>query len=304
MSFESELRKKLLESVSESTADLYIKNLRKLNGNESLANLNFLRGVKEVVDTISSYKLSTKATIIAGILKIMPLMGMSDKRLYKKPYQMYKAMHEEMSKERKVQNSSGVKSEAQEKNWIAWDEVNSIHQKLAQRVAKFAGKAKLDVHEYNVLLEYLVLSLYVLLPPRRNMDYSFMKVSSSKDDDGFDANYYREKDGMFVFNKYKTAKKHGQESIEVPGPLKEIISTYLRFKPESEWFLVDYTGKPLQQVNSITRILNKVFGKKVGASMLRHIFITEKLGDKYKELEETAKDMGHSMGQQKDYIKN
>lgn len=58
-------------------------------------------------------------------------------------------------------------------------------------------------------------------------------------------------------------------------------------------------------VNSITRILNKVFGKKVGSSMLRHIYLSSKYGNVSKEMKEDAKIMGHSTEVQKNtYIKN
>jgi integrase len=60
-------------------------------------------------------------------------------------------------------------------------------------------------------------------------------------------------------------------------------------------------GKALTAVNAITRILNKIFGKKLGSSMLRHIF----LSDKYdiKEMEEDAEAMGHSVAEQRKYLR-
>jgi hypothetical protein len=54
-------------------------------------------------------------------------------------------------------------------------------------------------------------------------------------------------------------------------------------------------------VNAITRILNRIFGRKVAASMLRHIY----LSDKYdiKEMKADADAMGHSLEEQKKYMK-
>jgi hypothetical protein len=68
-------------------------------------------------------------------------------------------------------------------------------------------------------------------------------------------------------------------------------------------FLVYYNGSLFNKVNCITRILNKTFGKSVGSSMLRHIFLTNKYGDVIEEQKEDAKAMGHSLEQQKDYVK-
>ena len=43
--------------------------------------------------------------------------------------------------------------------------------------------------------------------------------------------------------------------------------------------------------------------KAIGSSMLRHIFLTDKYGDTLEQAEKDAKEMAHSSGMQKDYIK-
>jgi hypothetical protein len=116
-----------------------------------------------------------------------------------------------------------------------------------------------------------------------------------------------------VFNKYKTAKKYGTQILDIPSsaeaPLMDTITHYLKFQPlwkatkgkEAVPFLVTSDGKPLEAVNAITRILNKVFGRKVGSSMIRHIF----LSDKYdiSEMQEDATAMGHSVEEQRKYLR-
>jgi integrase len=86
-----------------------------------------------------------------------------------------------------------------------------------------------------------------------------------------------------------------------------VIKMYLRYYPNKPIengspFLVFSDGSPLEKINVITRILNKIFGKNVGVSMLRHSYLT----DKYKEVNaEKAKDaeaMSHSINQQTDYV--
>ena len=67
--------------------------------------------------------------------------------------------------------------------------------------------------------------------------------------------------------------------------------------------MVSHTGNPLVQTNSMTKLLNKVFGKKISSSALRHIFLTDKYKGVVDEMKEDADKMGHSTGQQKDYIK-
>jgi integrase len=117
----------------------------------------------------------------------------------------------------------------------------------------------------------------------------------------------------FVFNSFKTAKNEGQVVIDVPEDLQEVLDIYISKHPLLKKgklikntkipFLVYDNSKPLDKINSITRILNKVLGRGVGSSMLRHSYLSNKYGDKLKEQQEDAKAMSHSIGQQKDYIK-
>jgi hypothetical protein len=66
---------------------------------------------------------------------------------------------------------------------------------------------------------------------------------------------------------------------------------------------VNHEGSPQSLVNYITLRLNKIFGRKVASTMLRHIFITHKFGDEFEEMSKTASAMGHSLGEQRDYAK-
>jgi len=47
-----------------------------------------------------------------------------------------------------------------------------------------------------------------------------------------------------------------------------------------------------------------VFDKKIGSSLLRHIYLTDKYGDKLKEQKKSAENMAHSLKTQKEYIKD
>jgi hypothetical protein len=55
----------------------------------------------------------------------------------------------------------------------------------------------------------------------------------------------------------------------------------------------------------IAQILNRIFGKNISTGMLRHIYITDKLGHipSLEEMKSIADDMGHSIDMQLQYIK-
>jgi integrase len=56
-------------------------------------------------------------------------------------------------------------------------------------------------------------------------------------------------------------------------------------------------------VNVITRILNKLFGKNIGSSMLRHSYLSKKYGKVLEEMAEDADLMAHDDSTQKTYIR-
>jgi len=153
----------------------------------------------------------------------------------------------------------------------------------------------------------MVMCLYTEIEPRRVLDYTAMQVVSKlKTDLSTEKNYLALKENVFVFNRYKTQSKYGEQKIEIPKELRKCIDEYLETHPlkdESNYpFLVTREGNAFKGSSSITMMLNRIFKKKISASMLRHIYISHKFGDELKERERVASNMGHSLNQQKDYI--
>ena len=57
------------------------------------------------------------------------------------------------------------KSDSQKENWLSNDNINKISNDLKSKVVKKIRNKE----DYNVLLNYIVLSLYTLHVPRRNL---------------------------------------------------------------------------------------------------------------------------------------
>ena len=60
--------------------------------------------------------------------------------------------------------------------------------------------------------------------------------------------------------------------------------------------------------NGVTRTLQRISatyfdGKKIGSSLLRHMYLSEKYGQNVQDKEKDSYIMGHSLGMQNDYIK-
>ena len=56
---------------------------------------------------------------------------------------------------------------------------------------------------------------------------------------------------------------------------------------------------------TLARILNKIFGKKISTSMLRHMYLTNVYRDvpKINQMQDLAKEMGHSVSTALEYVK-
>jgi integrase len=135
-----------------------------------------------------------------------------------------------------------------------------------------------------------------------------MVISANTTDKKY--NYFDFINKQFIFNNHKTSKLQKEPLIiNIPENLMRIIDIYLKHHPKrlynnSHNFLVNYDGSNIDKVNSITRILNKIFNKKISSSMLRHIYLSSKYKDVLEEQKKDSILMSHNMQTQKDYIKN
>jgi hypothetical protein len=308
--FKEELVQKLNDRhLSEGTINLYIRNLEKLNDGQLLS-FKFLNNIDKIIEKISKYKDNTKKSVLISIVSILGCCP-DDKKLVKLRKRYYQLMIEKSNEIK--DNETDEPTDEQKANWISWEDVKSKFEELKSEVDKFKDNKKLSENQSDTLLMYFLLSLYIYNPPRRNKDYQFMNVvkkyNDSMDDD---VNYLSYDDDKFIFNNYKTSKKYGKQIMDIKPEQKECINLYLKFHPKilgkitknTNTPLLVIDGHPLVQVNSITKILNKIFGKRISSSALRHIFLSDKYKDVTKDMKADAEMMAHSVGQQKDYIKN
>jgi integrase len=296
------------KSLAETTAAAYLRTLYVLNDKKPFKNLAFLRKKDDILGKINTYAESTQRSMLAAIVTVL---SVADKQSYKSIQKFYQSkMLDKVAEAKKV--DAHDKTEKQKDNWIDWKDVESISVEQHKLIKDLSTKKTLTTSEADKLLQALVLSLYVCIPPRRNQDYLDMVVTKKwKETDPTEVNYLDLAGEQFVFNKYKTAKKYGVQKVAVPESLMEVLVVYLKHhklykavkgKTPVPFLVVEY--KPLTAVNSITRILNRIFGKKVGSSMLRHIFLSNKYEGILEEQTADSAAMGHSLNQQRDYIKH
>jgi integrase len=305
MSLEEEIHNKLKnKNVSDSSINLYLRNIKRLNGGKEIKNLTFLNKMEDIDKKLKDYKPNSRKSYLISICSILKTLKETNKRLEGLHKKYYDKMMDEVKTIRNEQPEN-QKTETQESNWMGWNNIINIRDKIKDEYDK--------TKDYNKLLHLLVLSLYSDIPPRRNADYTNMYVVKKYHDKlANDKNYFSYDDKKFIFNVYKTAKKYGQQIIDIPDNLYEVLKLYIKYHPiikgkvkktTLEPLLVDDNGKHLNYNNSITRILNKIFKKKISSSMLRHIYLSDKYNDELEEMKEDASNMAHSVEEQKRYMK-
>ena len=189
-------------------------------------------------------------------------------------------------------------NEKQKDNWISINEIKEKYNALSVDANLMLNKKK--ILNENVMMEFLLMSFLsgVIMPPRRSLDYSEMKIRSfdTKTD-----NYY--KGNKFYFNKYKTVKTYGIQSLEIPKELNNVLKKWIKLN-ENDYMIYSSNGNKLTPPQ-ITRTLNKIFGKNISTSMLRHIYLTDVYKDipKINKMENLADQMGHSVSTAMEYIK-
>jgi hypothetical protein len=283
------------KNLQPSSIKLYLNNLKRLNDDKPVEDLAFLGNINDIIAKISHYKPTTQRNniiTICSVLKHFPDL----EPLYKQYYDILLKCNEALK-------NHTDKTEQQLENWISQDEVMKIYTELTNKTSTLFKKKSLDKKEYDLLLDWIILSLYVLVPPRRILDYLLMVIlpKSKKFVMNNNYNYIDLKNKKFIFNNYKTSGTYNQVVIDIPDVLFNVIITYLKFYPnkndlgkEPVFLLSNYYGENLSQPNMITKILNKIFGKKISVSMLRNIYLSSKYSNKINELENDVAMMGTS----------
>ena len=279
-------------NLAENSRKVYLRCLLTLNGGKPFKSFAFLRKTDAVEKVLERYSENTKKTWYAAIVSALSEKGTTG--YYKKTYDYYHAkMMGKVAEARKIDTAE--KTKTQSDNWVKWDDVLTL-------------RGGLLASPTTPHLDKVVLSLYTEIPPRRNKDYLDMVVKEGTDFSEPNTNYLVMEKGepvRFIFNSYKTAKKYGCQMVDIPTSLRDVLVPYLAQHPHKDRtffpFLVGPKNKKELTDNGITQILNRLFKKKVGCSMLRHAYLSSKYD--VEGMKEDADKMGHSMEEQRKYMK-
>ena len=180
-------------------------------------------------------------------------------------------------------------TERERKLFVRWPEILRAREKLRENIRDFFD-----------FQEYVIFCLYTLAPPVR-LDYTPMEVVSTPEE--AEASQHNclltaGESWKFIFRNYKTQAKYGVVTLDVTEELQEVLREWIDLNP-SGWLLCDMKGEPLTEKylgQQIQNVMKKAVGKPIGASMLRHIYIShQRRGElSYKKQTEMAQAQMHS----------
>lgn len=261
----------------------YINNLKKvcreLSGKDKkdcyLGNLKWLDDFDKVMKTIDDEPLNTRKNRLIAIVVALKATE-ANKDLIEKYTKEMTDLAEQSDNRDKEQKLT----DKQRDNWVEYDELIKLTEKMFDRINEqgLLKKDKLTRKEYTLFQDYIMLRTYLTFTWRN--DFAEMGVISSEKDDNDKDNFLLLKNGTpdkFILNQYKTDRKYGKKSVDIPEKLAKVIKKFLKFN-KSGYFLTLQDGIRAMTPNGITKAFNRLFqnelGKTISTSLLRHIVIS------------------------------
>lgn len=289
--------------ISDSTLKTYTSTLKAFyyrhHKSDETLKISWFEDQDKIIDLLKDANVNSRKTMFSAIISMI-----KDNEKYKK------AMMEDITA-KKEEMVNQEKSATQQENWMEYSEIiKKVDSELAKCMPLLTSHAgHLDSMEMQKLTGLVILCLTTgkYIPPRRNMDLNLLKYKNydDKKDNYVQIDPHKQIYNL-VFNKYKTDKTYQGQVIEIPVALRPILIDFIRHKSEDDgdFLLTKRNGSPFQN-NDLGKVLEGFFKKKIGTSMLRHIYLSEKYKDlpALNEMKETAREMGHSVGQALEYIK-
>ena len=314
-----------LKNIMKETHDLsdnsimtYMSKLIAMNDNKAFNNLGFLKDKDKIKEYINQYdNLNSRGNQYTAILSALRTVKASS--LYKALYEYYKNELNELRPEITQMKENNKMTKKENENWMSWKEVLEVRDELFKDIKPFINEKLISRNQFEKIKDYLILCLYTMIEPRRNADYLNMYIQlkdNLKDDDVSDKNTINMMNDKITFRVYKNVKHMGVQMIDLPEDLKNVINYYIKHhpgnkekgvKPSLIKLFVNFDGAPQVSINFITKKLERIFKKRIGSSMLRHIYLTDKYGDEWfnlkEKMAESAEAMAHSPDVQKMYLR-
>jgi len=252
----------------------------------------FIKHKAKVMEYLKNVPISTQRSVISAIIAVHP-------------DEHFKELLDRANADYNAEKATGEATQKEKDNWISQDEIKDKLIELKEHMKiTLSKKSPLTAKDYQVLQNYVILALTggQYIAPRRLADFTNLKINNINPSTD---NYIKDHN-ILILNIYKTAGLYGEQEIHLPKKLVKIIHDFMKQTEHinREYLLFDNFYQPLTNVK-LNQRLNSIFnGKKISTNNFRHSYLTEKFGNNYREMKDTATMMGTSVGTiQGHYIK-
>lgn len=223
-----------------------------------------IHNCKDVQKKLKSYAPTTQKGYINTVLTVFKYT----KDLKKKQPNSYKCWFDALNKINLVVEAKYDNIEPSQKQldtYVSWDNIIKRRETLN-----------------NDSQEYLLLSMYTMIPPAR-ADMNHVKIYHKEPSDKEiekQPNYLiiKENTMRLIYNEFKSrGRKIQRYEKELPENLKKVIINSLEKHPREYLIVSPRTGEPYENAATYTkyfdRMLHKIFDKAVTINTLRHSFV-------------------------------
>lgn len=301
--------KKNKPDISTSSIKTYVDVITPFYNNNTTykkINLNWFKDHKNIFKLIQDKPNKTKNLILCSIQAIL-----GDEKLEEYKEEMYN-----LEVEYKKVINKNQKSDTQKGNWKTHDEIIKIVDTYYNNNKHLFKKNKLNDVEEQIIQNMIIMAITSgkYFEVRRSKDWYNFRIDENINEN--EDNYYdiTDKGMVLIFNDYKTVQSKGKQTIEIlkTDDIYNILKDYIEIKNDtsSKYLLTDKNGNQLSHITFNQR-LNKLYGAKIGSSMIRHIKTTNDINNMAKsgvftleDIQNSANGMGHNIITHLQYYKN
>jgi hypothetical protein len=211
----------------------------------------------------------------------------------------WKKLHDDLARHMDAKVKRSEPSEKQVEKYTSYEEIETKYEDLKKHSPHTTERSS---------FQFLLVSIVVHLKPKR-ADFGAVKMYRDTDPKATDHNYIvlRTKGSSFLaMNLYKTSKHHRTVEEDLPEGLQRDIEESLRRWPRT--YLFQKANGEAMSNNTYSAFVKStfqlLFGRATGVSLLRHIYLTEKMDfddTTLEEQEDVARLMLHTSGLQRKY---
>lgn len=247
------------------------------------------------------------ATLVSYITPLCKLYTIHPKFMdeHQPSYLLWRSYLNHYNMKRMEQYETSQMTENQLTNAVSYDDMKKKFCELE--------KNPMTMIDHRLHMHYLLLAMFLSIKPKRaDLGEVYISQDGKIPKSHADKNYIiirtTDTQGVLVINDYKTSKIYGTLQEPLTQEVTTIIRKSLEFKPRNYLFISFHgklSGMPYSKKNSysqfVRRVFEKHFGKTMGVSLWRHVYIGEHIdfnGPSYAELKNNARLSGHSIDTQ------